>query len=933
MTPPRLFLRTKLAIVLACLLPPARGETTASVPTGSVSGVDMRLATPLTVMPQSGFLPVRVSIRNRMTRAGTWKLRFLAGSPEAPTGTIASTMELAVEPGQDRDFWYFVPLADAAPRFTLGESPDPNAGPRPAINLTVPVAPSTSEVESRAQAKLGYGNRQRWTTRMERGDRPGEVIGIAVATQSVSYGAPLPTGRDLALGFDVEDAFDPVTGVYNRRYFYKESVPDPAGGSSPKSSYWSTVNSSLTAESAARRALEGTGLLAVPPDVGQTVEVTAMESGFSGRQVAWLTTFAQTGSPRVLPLQTGFSLPPGVIVNLHATGRPGEVVRTITFVEPSTLVPPNAAEARPGNAAEEARATLLRYGFLRPRPDVTVTTDYSGPGGFVLPSQHKGAIVWFEAGPARQLPKPLFGSLPPDTVAYLLPGTAPDEVIRCFVVAPRLRLTAPTVAGGAGPGGTSQFSVVVTGSGVMGAAEISFPALQSPQSGLALPVGISSSLTAKLRQTLYNAGARGMPNLTGFDVATMPADWRFFSPYHLVFLRGAEYAALDPARKSALHDWVLQGGQLMIEPVAVYSPFDLPLIEPRVPLERRPYGAGMITQLSYLLDDYLAPMDIDESIPDQPVWVKMAEPVELLPLLRLHQPALTLPSDEALRQPRRSSEIDAADSAGDGKWAVVILAGFALLAGPANLLFFAPVGRRHRLFFTAPLLAVLFSGALAACIVIWEGFGGTGDRAAVVMLVPGENRAVVFQDQMAGTTLLGRRRFAVPDDAALVNTAVDGFDATGREAVLERSEGAAGGDWFRNHWGSAQHLRRIVTTTGSVKVHPDASGAMVAESTLPGTLRGFVYLELANRVGSRVWYAPEVPAGTPVTLRRLVVRQWPPVRPSGSPYLTTVLASVAPLEPGRWMARTGATPIAPLPTLGSITWRDDVVFTGLAEVR
>lgn len=337
----------------------------------------------------------------------------------------------------------------------------------------------------------------------------------------------------------------------------------------------------------------------------------------------------------------------------------------------------------------------------------------------------------------------------------------------------------------------------------------------------------------------------------------------------------------------------------------------------------------MITQLSYLLDDYLAPMDIDESIPDQPVWVKMAEPVELLPLLRLHQPALTLPSDEALRQPRRSSEIDAADSAGDGKWAVVILAGFALLAGPANLLFFAPAGRRHRLFLTAPLLAVLFSGALAACIVIWEGFGGTGDRAAVVMLVPGENRAVVFQDQMAGTTLLGRRSFAVPDDAAMVNLAVDGFDATGREAVLERGDGAAGGDWFRNHWGSAQHLRRIVPTTGEVKVHPGASGAMVVESTLPTTLRGFVYLEFANRV----WYAAEVPAGKPVTLRRINVRRWPPVRPSGSPYLATVLASTAPLEPGRWMARSGTTPIAPLPTLGSIKWRDDVVFTGVSEVR
>ncbi len=929
MKPFRVFPCVGLALVLAALPPPAHAETTISVPTGGGSGVTVRLATPLTVMPQFGFLPVRVSIQNHMARTGTWKLRFLAGSRVAPTGTLASAVEYTVAAGQDRDFWYFVPLADAAPRFTLGERPDPTAGRPPVITAAAAVAPSTSEVESRAQAKLGYGNRQSWTTRMERGDRPGELIGIAVATQTISHGGPTPGGRDLPLGFDVEDAFDPVTGWYNRRYIYKESVPDPAGGSAPKSSFWSTVNSALTAESAAREALAGTGLLAVPLDVGQTVEVTAMESGFSGRQVAWLTTFAQTGSPRVLPLQTGFSLPPGTIVNLHATGQPGEVVRTITFVEPASLVPPTSAEARTGHAAEEARATLLRYGFLRAQPGVTVTTDYPGREGFVLPRQHQGATVWFESGPARELPKPLFGSLPPDTVAYLLSGGAPGEAIRCFVVAPRLRLPAPTASGGAAPGGSLGVSVVVTGSGVTGAAEIAFAGLQPAQPGLALPIGVSSALTAKLKQTLYNATARGVPNLTGFDVASLPADWRFFSPYHLVFLRGAEYAALDPDRKSALLDWVLQGGQLMIEPVAEVGPFDSPLLEPRVPLERRTYGAGTITQLSFLLDDYLAPMDLDETIPDQPVWVKIAEPVDLLPMLRLHQPSLTLPSDEALLQPRRSSEIDAADSAGDGPWAVVILVGFALLAAPANLLVFAPAGRRHRLFFTAPLLAVAFSGALVACIMIWEGFGGTGDRAAVVMLVPGENRAVVFQDQMAGTTLLGRRGFAVPEDAALANLAVDSFDATGREAVLRRSAGEASGDWFRNHWGSAQHLRRIVPATGGVRIRQGANGSMVAESTLPATLRGFVYLEFANRV----WYAAEVPAGKAVTLRRINVRRWPPIHPAGSPYLATVLASTAPLEPGRWMAHSDASPIAPFPTLDSVRWRDDVVFTGVADVR
>jgi hypothetical protein len=932
MIPPRLSACTVLAAaLLAWLSPPARAETTASVPTTAASGVTLRVATPLSIMPQFGFLPVRVSVQNQSLRAGTWKLRFLTGNPAASTGALASEFEIAAAAGENTETWYLVPLADAAPRFTLGDRPDANAGPPPPIRLVTPPPSSTAEVETRAQSKLGYGTRLNWATRMERGDRPGELIGIAVATQTISQGLETPTGRDLPLGFDAEDAIDPITGWYNRRYVYKESVPDPSGGSFPKSSFWSAVSSSLTAESAAREALAATGLLLLAPGVHQTVEVGSIETGFAGRQQAWLTTFVQTGSPRLLPLPSGLSLPPGTIVNLHGTGRTGEVVRTVTFVEPASLVPPPEAEAlaagRADTSSEEARATLVRYGFLRPSPEVRVTQVFPGTGAFVLPPQHQGARVWFESGPASRLPKPLLGSLPPDTVSYLLPGARPGEAIRCFVVAPRVRLPAPTAASGAAPGTPSQLSVTVTGPGVLGAAVVTLPGLESPKPGLALPMAISTPLAGKLRQTLYNASMRGAPNLTPIDAERLPADWRFYAPYHLVFLGGAEYVALDPARKAALRDWVLQGGLLVVEPVAVYSRMDPPLLAPRVPLELRPLGAGMMVQLSYLLDDYLAPIELDDA--EEPSWIKMAEPVDLLPLLRLHQPALTLPSDEALRQPVRSPDIGGEDSASDGKWAVVILAGFALLAGPANLLVFAPAGRRHRLFFTTPLLAALFAGVFVLSILVWQGFGGWGDRAAVVMLVPGEERAVVYQDQMAATTLLGRRGFPVAESAVMTNIAVEGYDATGRAAVLERTGGDSGGDWFRNHWGSAQHLRQIVPAKGGVVVRQGAMGSTVVESTLPTTLRGFVYLEFGNRV----WYAAEVPPGQAVTLRRITVRRWPPVRPAGSPYLATVLATAAQLEPGRWIAHAGTNPIAPLPTLGAITWRDRVVFTGVAAVR
>ncbi len=907
------------------------------MPTTASSGVTLRISTPVSVLPRFGFLPVRVLVDNQAGRTGTWQIRFDSGSPATAAGATGSRMVVTAAAHEKKEAWFFVPLSEVAPAFTLGVTPPVAANPalrgRTQTVATVAATSTTAGVETRARSKLivsvpaaGGAASWQWTSRLEPGNRPGENIGIATAVQSISFNEVPLTGRELPLGFDVEDRIDPITRWTERHYLYKETLPDPTGEAAPRASAWSTLSSSVTAETTARGALEGSGLLLTLPGVTQTVSVAALASGRTGGPVAWLTTFVQTGSSRVLPVQTGLAVPPGAVVNLHASSQPGEVVRTVTFVEADALVA-LAEKTGPGQtvdpdvAAAAAQATLMRYGYLRAQPGVEISRTPPTVGDFTVPAYQAGATLWFESGPKELLPKPVFGTLPPNTAAYVLPGATPDEVIRVFAVGAPAQFAAPSAAAaGASGGSPAVLGMRVTGPGILGAADVAFAGLVPGSASLAPPFAVSRHLAGMLRQTLYNGSARGASNLNPVDALSAPADWRMWSPFHGVLITQAEYEAFDPGQRGALQTWVMQGGYLFLEPT-VEGPLT------GVPMKVTRLGTGLITLLPWTLDDYLAPPVYD---PATMVYVKVAEPSALLPMLQLHSLALTLPAGDALRPAPLAATTPRRGEGGAtlAKWAVGILAGFALLAGPLNLLRLAPSGRRHRLFLTTPLLAAAFTAALCGVAVWGDGFGGEGDRHAVVVLVGGESRAVIYQDQISTTGVLRDRDFNLEDRTLVTNLAVDEYDATGRTTAFERGAGMAGGDWFRNHWGTAQHLRQVSPVRGGVAVRTTGTAPMV-ESSLPAALRDFYYVDSRNQA----WFIAEVTPGRTSTLARATVAQWPPLGPAGSKYLETVFTAAARAQPGRWIARAASSALAPITTLGAISWHDEVVYTGVAGDR
>jgi hypothetical protein len=445
-----------------------------------------------------------------------------------------------------------------------------------------------------------------------------------------------------------------------------------------------------------------------------------------------------------------------------------------------------------------------------------------------------------------------------------------------------------------------------------------------------------------------------------------------WSSFAGVMLTTDEYAGLDAARRSALRAWVALGGQLCLSPSAKNKGGEA---DSNIPGSEN-LGAGQIITFPEPLGDLnVAELSANFENPEtdrraekfakvreemaarraaraaaggsSPVAVDPMEnttmflatvTVTLLKDVQLFAGTTGLPDRSALTLDSGPLfEATKEDSTGNA-WLAVFLVSFAVIVGPVNLFLLAPAQKRHRLFVTTPLIAVAASLLLGVAILVQDGTGGTGERRACVFLLPGENQAVVIQEQAARTGFLTGRSFAFPDDVAMAVLPFEASISYGvPEVELERGHGRAGGDWFQSRARQAQQLRRVVPTRARIEeVGTSPNGAPIVQSSLGTTLRDFSFLDATGKT----WRVAELPSGQRVTLQPIELRgtaaaHWAPGSDAlgGSPNLRAVVtAAAAPLAPGRWSAFGGATELAPLATLASIRWKDsNVLYAGALE--
>ncbi len=387
-------------------------------------------------------------------------------------------------------------------------------------------------------------------------------------------------------------------------------------------------------------------------------------------------------------------------------------------------------------------------------------------------------------------------------------------------------------------------------------------------------------------------GSSEMP-LAIVDPSSWPADWRTWSLFAFIVMTEREWDDLSHARRSALRDWVAMGGRLVLarDPDAG----DV------APAQKAPLGLGLMVKLGSTLEQAklaaFSELGIYATANRDRPWGDVA-------------PLLTTADDARWT-------IDTSV-----RWPVLFLVAFGIVIGPVNFFVFAPRGRRHRLFFTVPLLSLAATLILGVSILLRDGFGGEGTRRALVLLVPGENKAVVMQQQVARTGMLGSRTFPVAEDTVLgYDREASGTRASPRtKRTFERSADAASGDWFTSSEKQTLQLRRITPTRARVEwVAGGADGAApVVQSSLTTVLTDFLYVDSQ---GSE-WTVNELPPGKRVALvpvaktkRGLAARQQFQQR-----------------RPGHFYASGGATDLAPIATLQSIKWVDDtVLYCGAVE--
>ncbi|MDF9826445.1 hypothetical protein M2447_000526 [Ereboglobus sp. PH5-10] len=327
---------------------------------------------------------------------------------------------------------------------------------------------------------------------------------------------------------------------------------------------------------------------------------------------------------------------------------------------------------------------------------------------------------------------------------------------------------------------------------------------------------------------------KSAPCTTTMRASDWPADWRVWSPFTVVVMAEDEFTALDMARQAALREWVSLGGHLFLKPQG-----SVPARWSSTAKKIR-HGLGAITMSElpagmYVMEDSQRPLWRGQRV--QP-WKS------LIKLLDLEDAELM----------RFSSVV---------WWLMIFLLLFGVTIGPVNLFLLAPEGKRHRLFFTVPAISIGASLLLMAVIVFSDGFGGQGVRRSLVVLMPGENKAVVAQQQVTRTGVLIGKKFSLADDTVMGKVGIDSDgDIPGKSAA--RGNGAASGDWFTSRAVESHVLMRVTPTRERVELVAGGKPgvAPIVQSSMSGVLRDFLYLDEFGRM----WRADEVSPGRRVAL-------------------------------------------------------------------
>ena len=430
-----------------------------------------------------------------------------------------------------------------------------------------------------------------------------------------------------------------------------------------------------------------------------------------------------------------------------------------------------------------------------------------------------------------------------------------------------------------------------------------------------------------------------------FNAADLSADWRGCSGLDVLAITSDEWTTLQPAVKSAVLQWVKLGGTLHLHSKAGAP--DLAAL-------------GIVTQGAtghrYGGDVFL----LGNGRVCDPVWngseLEAAGVASIFSNrsrvsphceVRRHEYALSLkernPGNAANPSGDPTPLIGALGEKSFAAWQVgLILFVFGIVVGPVNLFYFAGKGRRHRLFFTTPVISLAAAALLLLVIFFQDGTGGKGHRASLVYLDSTENAAFIHQMQVARTGVLFGGTFEVADPA-VVNMAVlpdsrwtrlKGGDDTRssyrsyssrseaqRYSVQEKSHS---GDYFQSRTEQGQFVDSVQSTRSRIELKP-GSNPPVITSTIGATLDRVCHVDAAGKC----WASPgPVTTGAEVTLAEVSSEDFTAWRSEATAMLHEDLRETLQAHEAKSFFYATSTDAAAgmVETLDSIAWESSTVF-------
>lgn len=397
-----------------------------------------------------------------------------------------------------------------------------------------------------------------------------------------------------------------------------------------------------------------------------------------------------------------------------------------------------------------------------------------------------------------------------------------------------------------------------------------------------------------------------------FDVSLASSDWRAYQGFGGVLMSDLEWRSMNPGQKLALTTWVKNGGALLVaatESGQTAATLGLPANDPST--KESACGLG-----------YLRVMEAKEIAKSASV-----------PFLQ---------HEDAYRGSHQSSGVMdnwaaknamLAERMGRGLLTglmLLVVAVFAVVIGPINLFIIAPAKRRHKLFFSVPIISAIAGVFLLASVMISDGIGGKGVRYVLVENRPGEsennNHVIQYQSSQCGvlfTTGFETKGPVFVERLARTDRYSRDFSGNFELAIIPDGL-EANGPWFASRTRQHYRLMGVNPSRGRIEISgADASTRLTSTFDFPLQTLYF------SRDGKEWWKATDIQQGVPTQVAAI-------------PYdeVQTHLADAvreAPREladkvtelrqrPMHYIALTSAPPA--IATHGAIKWTDQGFITG-----